>query len=99
MKSRTSQLTKSDQMHKPVSKNGLRRLAQSCNSIASRKTINNPNFLVTRHSIFKRLKRALLKLSHKSLIGFVSDGLSVPQPTLLKNKNHKGKYGYHPELL
>jgi len=47
-------------------------------------TIKNITSQVIGHSIFRRVKRALLKLSQKSLINFVSDDLLEVTSALLK---------------
>jgi replicative DNA helicase len=70
------------QLNKQIIK--MDRLAQLCNSIITGKTIKNITSQVIGHSIARRLIRALLKLSQKSLINFVSDDLLGVSSALLK---------------
>lgn len=107
MNTRKSQLTKSKQIYKPISKAKTDKLAQLCSSISDTKTssktnknikteeiVGIPTLQKPRHSTSQRVKGVILALKQKSISSFIGDDQLICSSPLLKNHN----WGYFIQM-
>lgn len=98
MNTRKSQLTKVNQTHKPISKAGTEKLAQSCSSITYREISRKPNNSIkqtqltcplpnpkdTRPPLIKEEINELAKVWCELLLGQIQEVRNQPVPLKLK---------------